>query len=184
MPIFYLHALNDTQTTSFQKYKTHTIPPQISPSYTSAFLSLSLLITGLEYIYSPRGIPLVILDNYLYRKNRGRYWRCFRFAKFNCTARLTISTNGSIRLAGGAHTHDREHEKINQGRKVLKNFTGSHRTLSFDSTKDDSITTNVNLDIPQNSYTTDQRISPSCDTITTIHEQIKEEPQDYNDANK
>ncbi|XP_073819442.1 modifier of mdg4-like isoform X9 [Musca autumnalis] len=74
---------------------------------------------ALQYIYSPRGIPLLILDNYLYRKNREKYWRCCRFAKYQCKARLTISNSNYIRM-GGVHNHEREYDQIRQGRKLMK----------------------------------------------------------------
>uniref|UniRef100_A0A1I8PGR7 BTB domain-containing protein n=1 Tax=Stomoxys calcitrans TaxID=35570 RepID=A0A1I8PGR7_STOCA len=77
---------------------------------------------ALEYIYSSRGTPLLVLDNFLYRKNRERYWRCLRFDKHHCTARLTISKNGCVRLAG-VHTHGREQERIYQGRKQEKKLS-------------------------------------------------------------
>ncbi|XP_065372590.1 modifier of mdg4-like isoform X5 [Calliphora vicina] len=78
----------------------------------------------LEYIYTPRGTPLVILDDYLYRNNREKYWRCFRFIKNSCKARLIIDAFGLIKTAG-IHTHEREYEKINFGRKLLKSWSNS-----------------------------------------------------------
>lgn len=78
----------------------------------------------LEYIYTPRGTPLVILDNYLYRNNRGKYWRCFRFIKHSCKARLIINPFGLVKTAGG-HTHEREYEKINYCKKLLKSCRNS-----------------------------------------------------------
>lgn len=78
----------------------------------------------MEYIYTPRGTPLVILDDYLYRNNREKYWRCFRFIKYSCKARLIIDAFGLIKTAG-IHTHEREYEKINFGRKLLKSWSNS-----------------------------------------------------------
>lgn len=75
----------------------------------------------MKYIYSVRGAPLLILDNYLYRKNREKYWRCYRFAKYHCTARLTISSSDYIRMAG-VHNHAREYDTIRQRRKSLQNL--------------------------------------------------------------
>ncbi|XP_046804952.1 uncharacterized protein LOC124419444 isoform X1 [Lucilia cuprina] len=86
------------------------------------------IINILEYIYTPRGTPLVILDNYLYRNNRKNYWRCFRFLKFSCKARLIIDAFGLIKTAG-IHTHEREYEKINCGKKLLKSWSNSAENL-------------------------------------------------------
>ncbi|KNC31572.1 hypothetical protein FF38_12844 [Lucilia cuprina] len=94
----------------------------------TAHVSQLYRVNILEYIYTPRGTPLVILDNYLYRNNRKNYWRCFRFLKFSCKARLIIDAFGLIKTAG-IHTHEREYEKINCGKKLLKSWSNSAENL-------------------------------------------------------
>lgn len=79
----------------------------------------SILVGSLKYIYSPRGTPLVLLDNYLYRNNRGKYWRCFHFVKHRCKARLIIDNLGLVRKSGD-HSHEQEVGKINFNRKLIK----------------------------------------------------------------
>ncbi|KAL9893471.1 modifier of mdg4 isoform 16-T21 [Glossina fuscipes fuscipes] len=52
--------------------------------------------TNMKYIYSRRGRPEIVLNNYLYRKNREKYWRCLRFSQHKCRASLIIDANQTI----------------------------------------------------------------------------------------
>lgn len=72
---------------------------------------------GFEYIYSQRGRPLIIVDNYLFRKNRGSYWRCIRCTKNRCKCRLILRAGQAPEVVE-RHSHGPETEKINFGRKV------------------------------------------------------------------
>lgn len=72
---------------------------------------------GLEFIYSQRGRPLLVVDNYLFRKNRGTYWRCIRCTKNRCKCRLILRPDRSP-LVVERHSHGPETEKIQFGRKV------------------------------------------------------------------
>ncbi|XP_052889608.1 modifier of mdg4-like isoform X23 [Anopheles moucheti] len=73
-----------------------------------------------EYILSQRGYPLLVMKNFLFRKNRGRYWRCIRCTKFKCRSRVTLKDNG-VALYSGKHTHGPETAKIQMGRKLRDN---------------------------------------------------------------
>lgn len=77
-----------------------------------------VLFKGLEYIFSQRGHPLLIVDGFLYRKNRGSYWRCIRCTKYKCRSRLILKRNEPP-ITIEDHTHGPETEKIAWGRKVL-----------------------------------------------------------------
>lgn len=77
-----------------------------------------LLFKGLEYIFSQRGHPLLIVEGFLYRKNRGSYWRCIRCTKYKCRSRLILKRNEPP-ITIEEHTHGPETEKIAWGRKVL-----------------------------------------------------------------
>ncbi|XP_035900375.1 modifier of mdg4-like isoform X11 [Anopheles stephensi] len=70
-----------------------------------------------EYIQSQRGYPLLVIKGFLYRKNRGRYWRCIRCTKYKCRSRVTLKDNG-VALCSGKHTHGPETAKIQMGRKL------------------------------------------------------------------
>lgn len=72
---------------------------------------------GLEFIYSQRGRPLLVVDNYLFRKNRGSYWRCIRCTKNRCKCRLILRP-GRDPVVVEQHSHGPETEKITFGRKV------------------------------------------------------------------
>lgn len=74
-------------------------------------------VVGLEFIYSQRGRPLLVVNNYLFRKNRGSYWRCIRCTKFRCKCRLILRA-GDTPLVVDQHSHGPETEKIQYGRKV------------------------------------------------------------------
>ncbi|XP_063705186.1 modifier of mdg4-like isoform X14 [Culicoides brevitarsis] len=75
-----------------------------------------------EFIYSQRGHPLLIdADNFLYRKNRGVYWRCIRCTKYQCKSRLILRKNmPPVRIE--SHSHGPETEKIAHGRQFMKNL--------------------------------------------------------------
>lgn len=72
---------------------------------------------GLEFIYSQRGRPLLVVDNYLFRKNRGSYWRCIRCTKNKCKCRLILRAGREPQIVE-MHSHGPETEKITFGRKV------------------------------------------------------------------
>lgn len=73
----------------------------------------------MDFIYSQRGHPLIILNNFVYRKNRRNYWRCVKAATHKCTARLIVS-NGTITKFDGYHLHDVDLKRIEKGRTVRK----------------------------------------------------------------
>lgn len=75
------------------------------------------MLSNLEYICSQRGRPLIVIDGYLYRKNRDTYWRCIRCTKFKCKARLILRP-GRDPVCIETHSHGPEHEKIEWGRKI------------------------------------------------------------------
>lgn len=75
------------------------------------------MLSNLEYIYSQRGRPLIVIDGYLYRKNRDAYWRCIRCTKFKCKSRLILRP-GRDPVCIESHSHGPEHEKIEWGRKI------------------------------------------------------------------
>ncbi|XP_053680522.1 modifier of mdg4 isoform X2 [Anopheles nili] len=74
----------------------------------------------LEYIHSQRGYPLLVLYNFLYRKNRGKYWRCIRCTKHKCRSRVILNDKGNATCLG-SHTHGPETAKILFGRKIRDN---------------------------------------------------------------
>lgn len=86
-------------------------------SFYYIYILLFVLLQGLDFIYSQRGRPLLVVDNYLYRKNRGKYWRCIRCTKYKCRSRL-ILTEGNKAQVIEKHTHGPERDKIDWGRKV------------------------------------------------------------------
>uniref|UniRef100_A0A182JNK1 FLYWCH-type domain-containing protein n=1 Tax=Anopheles christyi TaxID=43041 RepID=A0A182JNK1_9DIPT len=69
-----------------------------------------------EYIPSQRGYPLLVVQNYLFRKNRGKYWRCIRCTKYNCRSRVILKEDMVVNI--GKHTHGPETAKIQMGRKI------------------------------------------------------------------
>lgn len=107
----------------------------------------------LEFIYSQRGHPLIVLNNYLYRKNRGRYWRCLRCTKHQCRARLIFSPKRFVRVYG-MHTHGKESEKIEWGRKVCNEL----RTTYL---KELDLWSKIKLPVRQPHFKTDDSSSPS-----------------------
>lgn len=86
-------------------------------SFFRFFFYLFATVKGVEYIYSQRGKPLIIIDNYLFRKNRGNYWRCIRCTKHKCKSRL-IWKIGQPPSVIEKHSHGPETAKIKYGRKV------------------------------------------------------------------
>lgn len=70
----------------------------------------------LKYIYSQRGHPLIVLNNYLYRKNRGKYWRCLVSYKYGCKASLVVDAT-EVKVMG-KHNHVEDLRKISQYRKI------------------------------------------------------------------
>ncbi|XP_053697253.1 modifier of mdg4-like isoform X11 [Sabethes cyaneus] len=83
-------------------------------------------VPGLDFIFSQRGHPLLVVDNFLYRKNRGNYWRCIRCTKFKCRSRLIVKP-GVAPLRIEDHSHGPETEKIGWGRTVLENVKNQSR---------------------------------------------------------
>lgn len=61
-----------------------------------------------------------MVDKYLYRKNRGSYWRCIRCTKYKCRSRLILKA-GCAPKSIEKHTHGPETEKISWGRSLLSN---------------------------------------------------------------
>ena len=88
----------------------------------------------MEYISSQRGHPLLVFDNYLYRKNRDHYWRCIRCTKHHCHSRLIVK-KGVPPVCIEKHTHGPETEKILWGRRFLKNIN----TLNDDATTEEPV---------------------------------------------
>lgn len=72
---------------------------------------------SMDFIYSQRGRPLIVIDGYLYRKNRGAYWRCIRCTKYRCKSRLILRPDRDP-VCIEKHSHGPEKEKIDWGRKV------------------------------------------------------------------
>ncbi|XP_055616860.1 modifier of mdg4-like isoform X27 [Toxorhynchites rutilus septentrionalis] len=77
-------------------------------------------VSELDFIFSQRGHPLLVVENFLYRKNRSNYWRCIRCTKFKCRSRLIVRPgSGPVRIED--HSHGPETEKISWGRTVREN---------------------------------------------------------------
>ena len=74
----------------------------------------------MDFIYSQRGRPLIVVDGYLYRKNRGAYWRCIRCTKYRCKSRLILRPDRDP-VCIEKHSHGPEKEKIEWGRKIRSN---------------------------------------------------------------
>uniref|UniRef100_A0A1A9WMN2 FLYWCH-type domain-containing protein n=1 Tax=Glossina brevipalpis TaxID=37001 RepID=A0A1A9WMN2_9MUSC len=68
--------------------------------------------TNIKYIYSQRGRPEIVLNNYLYRKNREKYWRCLRFSQHKCRASLIIDAN-RVRVYRD-HNHEDETKTLKE----------------------------------------------------------------------
>lgn len=87
----------------------------------------------MDYIYSQRGRPLIVVDGYLYRKNRGSYWRCIRCTKYKCKSRLILRPDRKP-VCIEKHSHGPEKEKIEWGRKVKSTTTTLHSSSEFSPT--------------------------------------------------
>lgn len=87
-------------------------------------ITVLLLFQGvhenMDFIYSQRGRPLIVVDGYLYRKNRGAYWRCIRCTKYRCKSRLILRPDRDP-VCIEKHSHGPEKEKIEWGRKIRSN---------------------------------------------------------------
>lgn len=81
------------------------------------FLIIQGVPDSMDFIYSQRGRPLIVIDGYLYRKNRGAYWRCIRCTKYRCKSRLILRPDQDP-VCIEKHSHGPEKEKIDWGRKV------------------------------------------------------------------
>uniref|UniRef100_A0A1B0CAM1 FLYWCH-type domain-containing protein n=1 Tax=Lutzomyia longipalpis TaxID=7200 RepID=A0A1B0CAM1_LUTLO len=77
--------------------------------------------TSLDFICSQRGHPLLIIGEYLYRHNRGHYWRCIGCTKYNCRSRIILKP-GRPPWCIGAHTHPPETDKIQNGGWLFGEF--------------------------------------------------------------
>lgn len=82
----------------------------------------------MDFIYSQRGRPLIVMNNYLFRKNRGSYWRCIRCTKYKCKSRLILRKNQNP-IVVEKHTHGDEQEKIDWGRKVKSTVVDKSITI-------------------------------------------------------
>lgn len=114
-----------------KKAKFYTLNPIDRFIHYDQFFFLFYQHQGLDYIYSQRGRPLIVVDNYLYRKNRGKYWRCIRCAKYKCRSRLILSDNDKPQVIE-KHTHGPEKEKIDWGRKVKTSAPVPHEWDQLD----------------------------------------------------
>jgi FLYWCH zinc finger domain len=83
----------------------------------------------MEYIFSQRGHPLLVVNNFLYRKNRGNYWRCIRCSKYQCKSRLILNSNGQPPTCIQSHTHGPETDKIRWGRSMLASLPRSRSMM-------------------------------------------------------
>lgn len=111
----------------FINIQIHKILPR--NNFPQFFLLFSyFILPGLEYIFSQRGYPLLVVDNYLFRKNRGPYWRCIRCTKDKCKCRIILQENQTPRVVD-VHTHGPETEKINFGRKVRQTVVHNNKLL-------------------------------------------------------
>ncbi|XP_014089754.3 modifier of mdg4 isoform X5 [Bactrocera oleae] len=124
----------------------------------------------LEFIYSQRGHPLIVLNNYLYRKNRGRYWRCLRCTKHQCRARLIFSPKRYVRVCG-MHTHGKESEKIEWGRRVCNEMKTTYL-------KELDLGSKVKLSVRQPHFNTDDSNSPN----TTPDDRFRRDATDADES--
>lgn len=86
------------------------------------FLSKYSIFQGdLEFIFSQRKRPLLIINDYLYRKNRNNYWRCIRCTSAKCRSSLILNDFNEVTICIGDHTHPPEKKKISEG--VKTNYT-------------------------------------------------------------
>ena len=62
-------------------------------------------------ITSQRGQPLLVVKNFLFRVNRGKYWRCIRCSTKKCRSRLIVKDDGIV-MQIESHNHLPENKKI------------------------------------------------------------------------
>lgn len=90
------------------------------------FRALKIVLSGMfndmRRITSQRGQPLMIVKNYLFRINRGKYWRCVRCSSKKCRSRLIVKDNGLVVQIEG-HNHSSEDKKIESYYSKKKNLT-------------------------------------------------------------
>uniref|UniRef100_A0A182HJU4 BEN domain-containing protein n=1 Tax=Anopheles arabiensis TaxID=7173 RepID=A0A182HJU4_ANOAR len=110
-PRFSSSARKSTSSISSSRIKAEK-PDQELASHTDAFLTFYL-----EFILSQRGYPLLVVGNFLFRKNRDKYWRCIRCTKHKCRSRCIIKDKGIV-VNIGKHAHGPETAKIQMGRKI------------------------------------------------------------------
>lgn len=72
---------------------------------------LIFFIKGLMCVVSQRKKPLVVIEDFLYRRNRDNYWRCIRCSSEKCRASLILNED-SYTLCITEHTHGPETEKL------------------------------------------------------------------------
>jgi hypothetical protein len=62
-------------------------------------------------VVSQRKKPLIVIEGFLYRRNRDNYWRCIRCSSQKCRASLILNED-SYTLCITEHTHEPETEKL------------------------------------------------------------------------
>jgi hypothetical protein len=68
-------------------------------------------------VLSQRKKPLLIVNDFLYRRNRDSYWRCIRCTSQKCRASLILSDSDFVTLCITDHTHPPETDKIRNKEK-------------------------------------------------------------------
>jgi hypothetical protein len=61
---------------------------------------------------------LLIVNDFVYRRNRDYYWRCIRCTTHKCRASLILSDNDFVTLCITDHTHPPETEKLKNREKL------------------------------------------------------------------
>lgn len=79
-------------------------------SILTSFL-FSRFFKGLQCVVSQRKKPLIIIEGFLYRRNRDNYWRCIRCSSQKCRASLILNDD-SYTLCITEHTHEPETDKL------------------------------------------------------------------------
>src|SRR5690349_8231407 len=103
-----------------------------------------LVFKGLQYIHSQRKRPLLIVNDFLYRRNRQNYWRCIRSTSQKCRASLIITDNDLVTLCITDHTHPAEMEKLRNREKkvfnssVLETLPPPKRSFKIDKVDENS----------------------------------------------
>lgn len=82
------------------------------------FSNLFIIPGGLYFIQSQRKKPLLIVNDFLYRRNRDNYWRCVRCTSQKCRASLILTDNDFVTLCITDHTHPPETEKLRTREKI------------------------------------------------------------------